>query len=352
MNVARRLPPLDHLRALSDDTGIVQHATYDVPNRSTGYCTDDVARAFMTALAATRFPELQGPATELARSYLAFLMDARLPDGRFHNFMSYRREWLDEVGTDDSIGRAMWALGFGTRFAPQARWRTLCARLLEGALPHVADLSFVRSRAYAGLGLAHARRAADGPSPALDAALRAIGSDLAARHAACAGPGWDWFENELTYDNARLPEALLRIGIALEETEFIARGKRTLDFYGEVAIADGTFIPIGNDGWYVRGGHRARYGQQPLEAAALVDAGQAALEATGEAGYEGVVRCAWEWFHGRNTRGLVLVDGGGCSDGLEERGANANMGAESTLAYLASAFAVASSLPATAPAAR
>jgi hypothetical protein len=342
------LPSLAHLIALSDDTGIVQHATYDIPNRATGYCTDDVARAFMVALAATRFDASREAGTRLARIYLAFLADAQLPDGRFHNFMSFARDWLDDVGTDDSIGRAIWSLGFGIRFAPHAGWRAICRQLLAAAIPNVAGLRFIRSRAYAALGLAYAR-SAPGPRDArLDGALAAIGDDLARRHAATAGPGWNWFENEMTYDNARLPEALLRIGMVLDDSALIELGKRTLDFYSDVVVERGSFVPIGNDGWYVRGGTRSRYAQQPLEAAALVDAGLAAAQATRDERYHDLAQLGLDWFYGRNSGGAMLVFGGGCRDGLELSGGNENMGAESTLAYLASAFALATGVPETA----
>ena len=111
-------PPLDHLVALTDDTGIIQHATHDVPNRSTGYCTDDVSRAFMVACRAAAHPGLRSTAIKLGRIYLSFLHDAQLPDGRFHNFMAFDRTWLDEAGSEDSLGRAVWALGFGMLNAP------------------------------------------------------------------------------------------------------------------------------------------------------------------------------------------------------------------------------------------
>ena len=341
MNVTRRLPPLDHLIELSDDTGIVQHATYDVANRSTGYCTDDVSRAFIVTVTASKFDARRDAALRLARVYLAFLMDAQLPDGRFHNFMSYGRTWLDAVGTDDSVGRAVWALGYGMRHAPRAEWRAICRQLLERALPNVRALGFVRSRAYAALGLAYARESLDLRVPELDAELRAIGNELTARFAAAAGPGWEWFEHELTYDNARLPEALFRIGMALEDSAFIELGRRTFDFYSGIAIVDDTFVPIGNDGWYVREGRRAFYAQQPLEAASLIDAALAASAATGEGRYRKIAELGLDWFYGRNTGNVVLAVGGGCRDGLESYGANANMGAESTLAFLASAFSLA-----------
>lgn len=145
-------PSLDHLVALSDDTGIVQHAVLDVPNRSTGYCTDDVARAFIVACLASSHERLREDALRLGRTYLSFLHDAQLPDGRFHNFMSYDRSWLDEVGSEDSIGRAIWALGVGTHCAPKASWRTLCAEMANRAAPRTAEFTFLRARAYAASG--------------------------------------------------------------------------------------------------------------------------------------------------------------------------------------------------------
>ncbi|GAC1313141.1 MAG: glycosyl transferase [Vulcanimicrobiaceae bacterium] len=336
-----RPPSLDHLRALSDDVGIAQHAIHDIPNRQEGYCTDDVARAFMVALAAAAHDRHRDEAMALARVYFAFMLDAQMPDGRYHNFMSYARTWLDDVGTPDSNGRAIWAMGFGARFAPRDAWRSICAERLDRALPHVFELGFIRSRAYAALGLAHAYEASGRRHRGFEAALRHIGADLTARHRATADTGWRWFENELTYDNARLPEALLRIGTVLEEPTFVALGIETLDFYESVAVEDGAFVPIGNAGWYVRGGRRARYGQQPLEAAALVDAAIAAEAATGEKRYRRLAECGLEWFYGRNSREAVLASNGACCDGLEEIGINRNMGAESTLAYLSSALALA-----------
>ena len=336
-----RPPSLEHIAALTDDVGIAQHASYDVPNRWEGYCTDDVARAFMVALAAQRYEPMLDTANRLGRIYLAFLIHAQLPDGRFHNFMSYERRWLDEAGSADSNGRAIWALGYGTRHAARDSWRHICRKLLERAVPHVLAFDFARSRAYAALGLVHAYEAAQRHDPVLEATLRSIGNDFVARHEAAHGRDWDWFEGELTYDNARLPEALLRIGMVLEHRPFVELGLRTCSFYESVVVENGTLVPIGNAGWYVRGKRRARYAQQPLEAAAFVDLAQAALAATGDGRYRRLAECGLEWFYGRNSRDAVMASAGGCYDGLDEIGVNRNMGAESTLAYLASAFALA-----------
>jgi hypothetical protein len=336
-----RAPSLEHLTALSDDTGVAQHAHGDVANRFEGYCTDDVARAFMVALEATAHDRDRDEAMRLSRIYLAFLVHAQRDDGRFGNFMSYERTWLDEFGSEDSNGRAVWALGFGLLHAPRETWRQLCRERVLRALPGVAGLKHVRARAYAALGLTRAYVAMGRAEPAIAAALRAIADDLVARHDRTAAPDWRWFEDAMTYDNARLPEALLRIGTVLEDRAYVDLGLATLTFYESVVVEDGVFVPIGNAGWYPRGGRRARYAQQPLEAAALVDAALAAEAVTGEARFRRLAECGLEWYYGRNSRDAVMAAAGGCYDGLEELGINRNMGAESTLAYLSSAFALA-----------
>jgi len=336
-----RAPSLEHLTALSDDTGIAQHAHGDVPNRHEGYCTDDVARAFMVALAAASHDRDRDEGLRLSRIYLSFLLHAQRDDGRFGNFMTYGRTWLEQFGSDDSNGRAIWALGFGLRHAPRESWRQLCRERLLRALPSVAGFGYPRARAYAALGLTRAYVALGRAQPAIETALRAIGDDLVARHAEVSAPDWQWFENGMTYDNARLPEALLRIGLVLEDRAYVELGLATLSFYESVVIEDGIFVPIGNAGWYPRGGRRARYAQQPLEAAALVDAAMAAESVTGENRFRRLAECGLEWYYGRNSRDAVMAAAGGCYDGLEELGVNRNMGAESTLAYLSSAFALA-----------
>jgi len=334
-------PSLEHLIALSDDVGVIQHAVSDLPNRETGYCTDDVARAFLVAVMAAGFERSHESALRLGRTYLAFLHHAQREDGAFRNFMGYDRAWLDEVGTEDSNGRAVWALGFGARYAPREEWRGICRRMLGRALPNVARMTHMRSLAYAAIGLAHAFEAANRQDAELEAAMRAIARTLLALREAARSENWDWFQDRMTYDNARLPEALLRIGSVLDERSWVDAGLRTLDFYERVVIEDGVFVPVGNDGWYERGGKRARYGQQPLEAAAMVDACLEAYRLTGLLRYLRTAELAFAWFHGTNSERLEVARGAGCRDGLERESVNENMGAESTLAYLASALAVA-----------
>jgi hypothetical protein len=335
-----RVPLLDHLLAMTDDTGLIQHATYDVPNRSTGYCTDDIARGLAVAVRAAARPETADAGARLVTIYLAFLRDAQMSDGWFHNFMGYDRTWQDRRGTPDAFGRALWGLGTCVALAPRESWRSVAAELVERALPHVDELEHLRSRAYAVLGLAQAL-AIPGAQDALAAAAGTIGRDFA-RH---RRPDWIWCESRMTYDNARLPEALLRAGCVLERPDYLDAGRAMLDFYAATVFEDGIFVPVGNDGWYPRGGPKARFGQQPLEAAAMVDASVLAAELFGDERYREWADRAFAWFYGANSHGALMVRNGGCRDGIDAHGPSANMGAESTLAYASSAFALAEHAP-------
>jgi hypothetical protein len=339
-------PELDHLVAMSDDVGLFQHATLDVPNRSCGYCTDDVGRALLIACDAAVRPQSGEIGTRLMTSYLSFLHDAQLADGWFHGFMGYDRRWQDDEGSFDAVGRAMWGLGYVERRAPRATWRILAARLLRRALPGIARMEFVRPRAYAALGLLHVLEAHPADAPAVRGPLASCVTSIADAYDAYRAADWRWCEDVMTYDNARLPEALLRGGAALNDTRLTRAGFEMLDFLVGAVIEDDVFVPVGSAGWYPRDGVKARYGQQPLEAAALVDAAAVALALSGEERWRRIAEIAYDWYHGRNTAGVCLVAaGGGCADGIDEHGMNPNMGAESTLAYLLSAVTMARLVP-------
>jgi hypothetical protein len=337
----RRYPVLNHLLTMTDDVGIIQHATYDVPNRASGYCTDDIARAFMVALAAGRNRRLHEVASGLAERYLAFLYDAQLPDGRLHNFMGYDRRWLDIVGSQDSFGRAMWSAGYGMRHAPRDSWRRVSGLIFERAFQVLSTIESLRSRAYAILGMVHAYEARARDDLILAHAIGCETEALAQAYEQNSDAQWRWFEGALTYDNARLPEAMIRAGALLEEERFVRIGLEALQFYESVTLEDGIFVPIGNQGWHPRGGARARFGQQPLEAVAMVDAALAAADISRDPHYYSLAEVAHEWYLGRNCFGANLVEGGGCRDGIDDHGVSTNMGAESTLAYLSSAIALA-----------
>ncbi|MBV9648289.1 MAG: hypothetical protein JO043_12540 [Candidatus Eremiobacteraeota bacterium] len=333
------VPALTHLRALSDDTGMIQHAFLDVPNRSTGYCVDDVARAFIVATQAASHPGLREEAVRLGRIYLSFLHDAQLPDGRFHNFMAYDRRWLDDAGSEDSFGRAVWALGFGVKRAPVESWRKVCREMLRRARRAIGAVTWIRARALCALGLSYAVSADEGDED--NAALLRLLAEGFRERLLAAPKGWRWFEGTLTYDNARLCEAPLRAGMALGDATFVDVGVTTLEFLERLCFEGDRFVPIGNRGWYTRGGERPRFDQQPLEAAAMVDAELAAFAATGDGARLQRATESFSWYLGKNDLHEPLVRGGGCCDGLAPDALNPNMGAESTLAYLSSAFALA-----------
>jgi len=330
--------------AMTDDVGMFQHARFDIPNRSFGYCTDDVARALIVAIEATRDRATEQAGAKLATTYLAFLLDAQLPDGGFHNFMGYDRRWQDHRGTADTLGRAIWGLGHCVARAPRDAWRRVAREQLDAALPHLAGLPHLRSLAYAALGLAALATAEPGDAR-ITTALRAAVTPISAAYRATATPDWRWCEEMMTYDNARLCEALIRAGVVLGDHTLLREGTEMLAFYAGVVVEDGTFAPIGNDGWYPRGGPRARFGQQPLEAAALVSAALAACATTGDARYRVLAEIAGDWYFGRNTHHFLMVTNGGCRDGIDTTGVSPNMGAESTLAYLMSAIALAEAKP-------
>lgn len=322
---------------------MIQHAVEDVPNRSTGYCTDDISRAYMVVLAKLEIDPQDAVAERLAAIYLSFLHDAQIEDGRFHNFMSYERTWLDAVGTHDSVGRAMWSLGYGMRYAPRSSWRRISKKIFANALRSLDWLSYPRSQAYAMIGLSHASEAkiAQDEAPEYRRLLRGLAESLKQKYLDVRDADWQWYENLLTYDNARLPEAMLRAGLSLADDELVAIGLRTLEFYERTTIENGIYVPVGNEGWYRRGGIKPKYAQQPLEAVALVDAALVAYDATGDPAYRSTAQLGLDWYYGRNCRGIVMARNGGCLDGLNETTVNMNMGAESTLAYLASAYALA-----------
>ena len=343
-----RWPALGHLLAMTDDVGILQHATLDVPNRSCGYCTDDVGRALIVACDAAARRDTEADGARLVTTYLAYLHDAQLPNGAFHDFMGYDRRWQDDAGTPDSVGRAIWGLGYAERYAPRDTWRALAGRMRAHSLASIPTMAYVRSRAYAALGLVHALATRPADEFAVRAALDASLAMIADAYDAHAAPEWRWCEDTLTYDNARLCEALLRGGAALGSARYVETGLAMLDFYASVVLEDplgvsdqAIFVPVGNDGWYPRGGVKARYGQQPLEAGAMVDAAFAALDVTGDERWRTVAETAHQWFFGRNTKNVQVATESGCRDGIDENGVNANMGAESTVCYLMSAIALA-----------
>jgi hypothetical protein len=324
-----------HLLTLVDDVGIVQHADGSVPLRSSGYCTDDVARLAIVALGLGRTTGAEAYHRMLARS-LGFLRHAWSADRRgMHNFMSYDRRWLDRPHAGDHLGRAAWALGEVAAAEPVPALLEPSLILLREMLPALAEQRWPRTMAFAALGLARADPEVVGGDAT--AVLRDLAGRLAQLQRANASPDWYWAEDVLVYDNARLAQALIAAGARLGDEEMVREGMRSLEWYaGELGI-DGPFLQLVGHRGRRRGEPRPGGGdEQPLDAAALVEAEVEAFVVTGDEARARHAVHAFEWFLGRNRlqRSVYDFSTGGCHDGLGESEVNGNQGAESTLAYL------------------
>lgn len=335
------LPPLklDHLRHMADETGMLQHAIFTVPNYHEGYTTDDNARALMVS---TLLEELgNGEALELASRYLAFVWYAfNAETGRFRNFMDYQRHWLEDSGSDDSYGRALWALGTVLGRSNTPALHSMAGWLFEQALPAILHTTSPRAWAFALIGIHEYLRRFAG-----DRMASQVREDLAGRLLALyqshRSNEWRWYEDTLTYCNAALPHALLMCGQAMPNKAMTEAGLESLSWLADLQRAEeagGHFVPIGSNGFYRQGGKRARFDQQPVEAQAMVSACLEAARITGDRRWRKEARRAFEWFLGRNDLNLPIYDPmtGGCRDGLHPDRANENQGAESTLAFLQS----------------
>ncbi|MDR3689535.1 MAG: glycosyltransferase family 4 protein [Fimbriimonas sp.] len=342
--VRSRIPTLqfEHLYALTNDVGIFQHATFTVPNRSEGYCVDDNARALML----TAYIADERPLTaELARSqalYLAFVCDAFNPaTGRFRNFMDYGHRWLEEAGSEDSQGRSLWALGTIIGRCPIDNFRKAACLMFERGCDAIADTTSPRTWAYAVLGAIEVLRTSPLDEKAIQ--LRNVSSDrLHELYNACSTEHWQWFEETLTYGNARLSQALIVAGQARGNMAMVSAGIESLSWLAKKQTAEsGVFAPIGTQSYFseqsaAKPSGSAMFDQQPLEAWDSISAYLAAYDATSDSSWLHEADRAYGWFLGDNMLGTPLYDAvsGGCRDGLHEDRTNENQGAESTLAFL------------------
>jgi glycosyltransferase involved in cell wall biosynthesis len=354
---------LDHLHRLTDDTGMLQHAIFSVPNRGEGYTTDDNARALILAVLLEQMEKKQfeetappaDPATDSVSNsesnsesnsvnqdsacrYLSFLEHAfNAGKGRFRNFLGYDRRWSEAEGSEDSHGRALWALGTVLGRSKDEGLRCAAGRLFEFSLPAVVEFYSPRACAYGLLGIQEYL-----DSYAGDRDAQKVRSVLAGRlldmYDSIRRADWKWFEDVVAYGNARLPQAMLRVGSACADDRMISAGLEALDWLMETQHCEthGHFVPIGSQGFYRQGGEKARFDQQPIEAAGAVSACLQAYRLTGERRWRNQAWSAFNWFLGDNDLQVPLYDSvtGGCRDGLHPDRANQNQGAESTLSFL------------------
>lgn len=340
MKELQKLPLVNfhHVSRLTDTTGIIQHAVYTIPNLNEGYTTDDNARALIAVVLDEQLDgDVQPEVVNLGETYLAFLWHAFHPETqRFRNFMGYDRWWLEAVGSEDSNGRALWSLGTVVGNSKRDAMRSVANILFTKSLAGAREYTSLRSCAFALLGIAEYRKySPDDPITGL------IGQELSQRlmdrYRVTKAADWLWFEDIVTYCNARLPQALLVTGGWLDRKEMIRAGLESLEWLISVQKSkDGHFSFVGNQGFFRRGGRKAAFDQQPVEACAMLSACLTAYRLTGEQTWFQEAEKCFEWFTGANDLGLSLYDDntGGCQDGLQPDRVNQNQGAESTLAYL------------------
>jgi glycosyltransferase involved in cell wall biosynthesis len=336
------LPMLNtcHLSTMTDETGMLQHAIFSVPNTREGYTTDDNARALIVS---TLLDERVGfklgeDYLNLSRRYLAFLWLAFHSDsGRFRNFLGYDRKWLEDIGSEDSHGRALWALGSVLGHSQNAGLRGAAGRLFEAAVPAVSEFSSPRAWAFSILGLQAYLDWFPG-----DRAIQGVRNALANRlldiYERSHSDTWHWFEKSLSYSNARLPQALILAGGRSHNKKMVAVGIESLQWLAAAQHCGDpeTFVPIGSSGCFTEGAEKARFDQQPVEACGTISACLEAYRLTREERWSEEAQCIFRWFLGKNDLQVPLYDAstGGCKDGLHPDRVNENQGAESTLSFL------------------
>lgn len=337
----RELPALklDHVSRMTDSTGIFQHAIFSIPNFAEGYCTDDNARAFILAVLLDELGEEPERVLTLASTCAAFLHYAfDRQTKRFHNHLSFDRRWLDEQGSEDCQGRAIWALGAGVGRSAFRSFQIMSAQLFAEALPALTDFTSPRAWAFALTGIHEYLRRLGGDT-LVTQTREILTNKLLGLLQRNARTDWYWFEDELTYDNAKLAHALMLSGLDTGQEPVFEQGLEALRWLMKLQISEkGYFRPIGSNGFYRRGGPRADFDQQPVEAQVTIAACLDAYRATGDYWWYEQAQLAFDWFIGWNDLGLELysAETGACRDGLHIDRVNGNQGAESTLAFLIS----------------
>jgi hypothetical protein len=331
-----RLPPikLDYFSSITDETGIIQHAKFATPNRREGYATDDNARALIVC---TKHNELYGnlETAKLADVYLCFLYHMQMKDGRLHNFLGYDRRFLDGVGSEDSIGRVLWACGHLINSNFDKEKKLLSKEIFDKALPHAFNFTSPRAKAFAILGLSQYYRAFP-KNQTLSKSIVELVEQLLMLYKKNSSVKWRWFEGYLTYCNGRLPQALFEAYECVKDEDYLQVGKDSFNFILKVQINKGIFMPIGNNGWYRKDGLRATYDQQSVEASCMAETALAAFKATHDSNFRTAAGTIFGWYFGKNTMGLWVYesDTGSCYDGITPEGLNLNQGAEATITYL------------------
>ena len=332
-------PSLDHLKKLTDDTGMFQHATFTVPNREYGYCTDDNARAVIAMTDYySQYP--QPEALELFDIYLSFILHSQNSDGTVKNFMNFNRNWQKDEPINDALGRVLWAFGTVMAKPPASSYLSTIKDSFDKSVKHVKK-QYPRGMAYSILGMTDYLKQFPGASD-IKRQLEIAADELVLQYENNSFPDWQWFEDVLTYDNAVLPYALYVASLTFGNKKYLEVADKTCEFLLETTFNGDHFSFVGCKGWYEHGKSKATFDQQPIEAVSTVMMLRSAYDATGNDRFLTLQRKAFDWFLGENDLHIPLYNfrTKGCYDGLTQEGVNVNQGAESTLSFLLSILSV------------
>jgi hypothetical protein len=342
----RRLPELNfsHIKSLTDDTGIIQHAIFNIPNRKEGYCIDDNSRALLLAVLACK-DKNDKSVLSLLQVYLSFIHYMQTENGEFKNFMSYSKTCLEERGSEDSFGRTIMALGFLVNEGPSNSLIKTGAEIFVKAWCHIDKLVSLRGIANSIIGVCQFIKY-NYPDDVKRDLVISLSNKMVKMYEDNKTDQWKWFEPIIAYDNAIMPLALLNAYEITSDNSYLDIALESMDFLESKVLHNGVLRPIGNQGWLKRGDIPAQFDQQGIDAMAMVLYYQQAFRVTQNQNYIRQMYQCYQWFLGNNDLGLSLYDlsTGGCADGLHSEGINLNQGAESTLAYWISHMVVSSAL--------
>ena len=327
---------LSHLKRLTDDTGIVQHAKYGIPNLKEGYCLDDNARALLATLIIYKRTKNK-EALNLIPIYFSYIHYMLNVNGTFRNFMSFDRRFLDEEGSEDSFGRTIWALGYLIRYSPNDAYFQLASEIFKKVICNFERLNSVRGIANTLIGICHYLHRFQSDEEMINLMQR-MSSILVERYNNNSTKDWHWFEDILTYDNGVMPLALYHTLELFDNTEVLKVAEESTRFLENVTLKNGHFAPVGSNGWFPKGGVCNRYPQQATDAMIMISLYFKVYQIKKrKRDLKNMFQC-FTWFLGENDLRIPLYDHetNGCNDGLESYGLNRNQGAESTLSYLIS----------------
>jgi len=326
---------LNHLRNLTDEIGMIQFCRHSTPDKSSGYTLDDNARALIFAVQHSKMYNNppSDPASELSKTYLQFLEKAQEPDGNFKNNLGNEEE-LTNPHSQDSFGRAIWALGFAVNNSNDPEIKEKARALFAKSFDYMGKIISPRAKAFCILGLGNYYQSQGGKE--ILSKIRRLADDLINVYKEESSKEWQWFESVLTYSNSTLPESLFFAHGLTGEKKYLEVAKKTLDFLTNLMLINGEFCPIGQNGWYNRHGERAFFDQQPLDVSGIVLTYLTAFKITKEKDFYDKAVLAFNWFLGKNHLKQMMYDEatGGCYDGLGKHTVNLNQGAESTISYL------------------